>query len=53
MSPEALPLTLLILLVELTIGSLWVLVLAQSRGYLAPSFLKFGPGAVRDSPGAM
>lgn len=46
MSAEALPLTLLILLVELTVGSLWVLVLAQSRGYLAASFVKFGAWSV-------
>lgn len=46
MSAEALPYTLAILLVEFTIGGLWVLVLAQSRGYLAPSFVKFGGGLV-------
>ena len=46
MSPEALPYALLILLVELTVGSLWVLVLAQSRGYLAASYLKFGAAMV-------
>jgi hypothetical protein len=46
MSAEALPLTLMILLVEFTVGGLWVLVLAQARGYLAPSFVKFGAGVV-------
>ena len=46
MSPEALPYALLILLVELTIGSLWVLLLAQSRGYLAASYVKFGGATV-------
>ena len=46
MSPEALPYALLILLVELTIGSLWVLLLAQSRGYLAASYVKFGAATV-------
>lgn len=46
MSVEALPLTLLILLVELTIGSLWVLVLAQARGSVAASFVKFSAWSV-------
>ena len=46
MSAEALPLTLLILLAELTAGSLWVLVLAQARGYLAPSYVKFGAWSI-------
>ena len=46
MSAQALPLTLLILLAELTIGSLWVLLLAQSRGYLAASYVKFGAWSV-------
>jgi len=42
MSAEALPYTLLILLSEVTIGSIWVLWAADMRGYLAPTFLKFG-----------
>lgn len=46
MSAQALPLTLLILLSELTIGSLWVLLVAQGRGYLAASFVKFGAWSV-------
>ncbi len=46
MSAQALPLTLLILLAELTIGSLWVLLAAQARGYLTPSYVKFGAWSV-------
>ncbi len=46
MNAAALPYTLLILLVELTIGSLWVLFAAQSRGKSAESFVKFGAGTV-------
>ena len=42
MSSVALPYTLLILLVEFTIGGLWVLVLSQARGQAAASFVKFG-----------
>jgi hypothetical protein len=41
MSAEALPHTLLILLVELTVGGLWVLWAAQLRGKSAESFVKF------------
>ncbi len=46
MSALALPYTLLILLVEFTIGGLWVLWLAQLRGQSAASFVKFGAGTV-------
>ena len=42
MSPESLPFALLILLVELTIGGLWVLYFSQVRGQSTPSFVKFG-----------
>lgn len=42
MSPESLPYALLILLVEFTIGGLWVLYFSQVRGESAPSFIKFG-----------
>jgi hypothetical protein len=42
MSPESLPYALLILLVEYTVGGLWVLYLAQVRGQAAESFVKFG-----------
>ena len=41
-SSEALPYTLLILLVELTIGGVWVLWAAHWRGKSAESFIKFG-----------
>ena len=43
-SAEALPFTLLIVLVEVTIGGLWVLWAAHLRGLSAPSFVKFGAG---------
>ena len=46
MSVEALPLTLLILLGELTIGGIWVLVAADLRGSVAKSFIKFGTALV-------
>jgi len=46
MSAEALPHTLLILLVELTVGGLWVLWAADVRGKSAASFIKFGAAAV-------
>jgi hypothetical protein len=46
MSAESLPYTLVILLVEFTIGSLWVLTLATARGNAAPSFIKFGAALV-------
>ena len=42
MSSEALPYTLLLVLVEFTIGGLWVMVMSHARGNAAPSFLKFG-----------
>ena len=42
MSAEALPYTLLILLVELAIGGLRVVWLADLRGCAALSFIKFG-----------
>ncbi len=45
-SAEALPLTLLILLVEFTIGSLWVLLFSHLRGESAASFVKFGAATV-------
>jgi hypothetical protein len=43
-SAEALPFTLLIVLVEVTIGGLWVLWASHLRGLSAPSFVKFGAG---------
>jgi hypothetical protein len=43
-SAEALPFTLLIVLVELTVGGLWVLWAAHIRGKSADSFIKFGAG---------
>lgn len=46
MSAEALPLTLLILFVEFTVGGLWVLWLADLRGAAAASFVKFGAALV-------
>ena len=46
MSAEALPHTLLILLVELAVGGLWVLWAAQLRGKSAESFVKFGAASV-------
>jgi hypothetical protein len=46
MSAEALPHTLLILLIELTIGGLWVLWAAQLRGKSAESFVKFSAACV-------
>ncbi len=46
MSAQALPFTLLILLVELTVGGLLVLLASQWRGQSAPSFIKFGAGTV-------
>jgi len=45
-SAEALPFTLLIVLVEVTVGGLWVLWAAHLRGQSAPSFVKFGAGMV-------
>jgi len=46
MNAQALPYTLLILLVEFTIGGLWVIWLAHLRGHSAASFIKFGAGTV-------
>lgn len=45
-SAQALPFTLLIVLVEFTVGGLWVLLVAHLRGQSAPSFVKFGAGMV-------
>jgi hypothetical protein len=45
-SAEALPFTLLIVLVEFTVGGLWVLWAAHVRGRSAASFVKFGAGMV-------
>ncbi|HLC29071.1 MAG TPA: hypothetical protein VJL07_06465 [Dehalococcoidia bacterium] len=45
-SAEALPFTLLIVLVESTVGGLWVLWAAHVRGRSAASFIKFGAGMV-------
>lgn len=45
-SAEALPFTLLIVLVEFTVGGLWVLWAAHVRGQSAASFIKFGAGMV-------
>jgi hypothetical protein len=42
MNAEALPLTLLLLLTEFSVGGLWVLWLWDLRGKCAPSFIKFG-----------
>src|SRR3989304_4393418 len=42
MSADALPLTLLIIFAEFTIGGLWVLWLADLRGAAAASFVEFG-----------
>jgi hypothetical protein len=42
MSADALPYTLVIVLVELTVGSLWVLGLSHARGNSTVSFLKVG-----------
>ena len=41
MSSAALPLALLVVLVELTVGTLWVLLLPQARRNAAASFIKF------------
>lgn len=41
MSASSLPLTLVILLAELTAGGLWVLLFAQARGQSTESFIKF------------
>lgn len=46
MSAQALPYTLLILLVEFTVGGLWVLWLADVRGRSSASFVKFGAAMV-------
>src|SRR3990172_406127 len=46
MSADALPLTLLIIFAEFTIGGLWVLWVADLRGAAAASFLKFGAALV-------
>ena len=46
MSADALPLTLLIIFAEFTIGGLWVLWLADLRGAAVASFVKFGAGPV-------
>jgi hypothetical protein len=46
MSADALPYTLLIILVEFTVGGLWVLWLAQLRGTAALSFIRFGAALV-------
>ncbi len=46
MSPESLPYALLILLVELTVGGLWVLYFSQFRGQSTSSFVKFGAATV-------
>jgi hypothetical protein len=45
-SAQALPFTLLIVLVEFTVGGLWVLWAAHLRGQSAASFVKFGAGMV-------
>ena len=45
-SAQALPFTLLIVLVEFTVGGLWVLWAAHIRGESAASFVKFGAGMV-------
>lgn len=44
MSAQALPLTLLLLLAEFSVGGLWVLWLWDLRGRCAASFVKFGAG---------
>ncbi|TMF12294.1 MAG: hypothetical protein E6I38_03580 [Chloroflexi bacterium] len=45
-SAQALPFTLLIVLVEFTVGGLWVLWASHIRGESAASFVKFGAGMV-------
>jgi hypothetical protein len=45
-SAEALPYTLLILLIEFSVGSLAVLVAADARSLVVPSFVKLGAGMV-------
>jgi len=45
-SAQALPFTLLIVLVEFTVGGLWVLWASHVRGQSAASFVKFGAGMV-------
>ena len=45
-SAQALPFTLLIVLVEFTVGGLWVLWAAHIRGESAASFVKFGAAMV-------
>ncbi len=42
MSSAALPYTLLLVLIEFTVGSLWVMVAWDARGNAAASFVKFG-----------
>jgi hypothetical protein len=42
MNADALPYALLIVLIEFTVGSLWVLGLSHARGNSTPSFLKVG-----------
>lgn len=46
MSAEALPYTLLILLIEFSAGGLTVLVAADARSLVVPSFVKLGAGTV-------
>src|SRR4030067_612365 len=46
MSADALPLTLLIIFAEFTIGGLWVLWLGGPRGGAPASLVKFGAGLV-------
>lgn len=46
MSAESLPYALMIVLVEFTIGSFWVLATCDARGNAAASFVKFGAALV-------
>ena len=50
-SAEALPYTLLILLIEFSVGSLVVVVAADARSLVVPSFVKLGAGMVLTGAG--
>lgn len=46
MSPDSLPLALLILFVEMAVGGLWILMFAHARNNAAASFVKFSAVSV-------
>lgn len=46
MSPDTLPLALLIVTVEMTVGGVWILLFAQARNNAAASFVKFDAAMV-------